>query len=58
MLVISTNCTLYLQPSSFRGLATSWIIFLHWPVVFAYAAWHQMVPICLERWYTEANKAT
>ena len=28
------------------------------PVVSAYAAWHQMVPICLERWCTEANVAT
>ena len=24
----------------------------------AYAAWHQMVPICLERWCMEANEAT
>jgi len=29
-----------------------------WPVVSAYAAWHQMVPVCLERWCTEANEAT
>jgi len=29
-----------------------------WPVVSAYAAWHQMVPICSERWCTEANEAT
>jgi len=28
------------------------------PVVSAYAAWHQMVPICMERWCTEANEAT
>jgi len=26
-----------------------------WPVVSAYAAWHQMVPICVEWWCTEAN---
>ena len=26
--------------------------------VCAYAAWRQMVPICTERWRTEANKAT
>jgi len=26
--------------------------------VCAYAAWHQMVPICLERWCMEANEAT
>jgi len=26
--------------------------------VSAYAAWHQMVPICTEWWCTEANKAT
>jgi len=26
--------------------------------VSAYAAWHQMVPVCLERWCTEANEAT
>ena len=24
----------------------------------AYAAWHQMVPICMEWWCTEANEAT
>jgi len=29
-----------------------------WPVVSAYAAWHQMVQICLEQWCTEANEAT
>jgi len=28
------------------------------PVVSAYAAWHQMVPICTEWWCTEANEAT
>jgi len=28
------------------------------PVVSAYAAWHRMVPICTERWCTEANEAT
>jgi len=27
------------------------------PVVSAYAAWQQMVPICTERWCTEANEA-
>jgi len=27
-------------------------------VMYAYAAWHQMVPICMERWCTEANEAT
>ena len=26
--------------------------------VCAYAAWHQMVPICLEPWFTEANETT
>jgi len=28
------------------------------PVVSAYAAWHQMVPICTEWWCTKANEAT
>jgi len=28
------------------------------PVVSAYAAWHQMAPICTEWWCTEANEAT
>jgi len=28
------------------------------PVVSAYAAWHQMVPICTEWWCTETNEAT
>jgi len=31
---------------------------MHRPVVSAYAAWHQMVPICTEWWWTEANEAT
>ena len=28
------------------------------PMVSAYAAWHQMVTICMERWCTKANEAT
>jgi len=27
-------------------------------VVSVYAAWHEMVPVCLEWWCTEANEAT
>jgi len=30
---------------------------MHWTSG-AYAAWHQMVPICSERWCAEANEAT
>ena len=33
-------------------------IFMPPPVVSAYAAWHQMVPICTEWWCMEANEAT
>jgi len=34
-----------------------WLIWL-FSGVSAYAAWHQMVPVCSERWCMEANEAT
>ena len=65
-----TDCTQFLLENRLNGCQIFGQFFLNnpnihtpldwctWPGVSAYAAWHQMVPVCLERWCTEANEAT
>jgi len=68
-LAISTKLRLYntcILPIFLYG-SDCWAIFktharkidaLDQCMVYAYAAWHQMVPICTEWWCTKANEAT